>query len=62
MGPLLRLTVFVGQLLRRPPARRKAVVMLLALAVALGLAWAEKAGYWPQSWRVDRAPIGHRLP
>lgn len=57
MGPLLRLSVFLTQLLRSPPGRRKAIVMLIALAVALGVGIAEKYGVWPETWQVDRTPI-----
>ena len=57
MGPLLRLTIMMSRLLRNPPGRRKATVMLVALALAIGLVVVEKMGAWPESWKVDRAPV-----
>jgi hypothetical protein len=57
MGPLLRLSIFLSQLVRNPPGRRKAAVMLVALLLAIGIVVVEKMGAWPESWKVDRAPV-----
>jgi hypothetical protein len=57
MGPLLHLSIFISRIWRNPPGRRKATVMLVALLLAIGLVVVEKMGAWPESWKVDQAPV-----
>jgi len=60
MGPLLRLTVFLSRILRNPPSRKMAAVMLAALAVSVGLVLVERHIGWPEALRTERVPM-HRV-
>ena len=60
MDPLTRLGIFLSQLVRRPPSRGKALVMLVALGLALALVAVERFIGWPEALRTERVPI-HRM-
>lgn len=57
MDPLTRLLFFLSRLVRRPPPRRVAVVMLVALALAVGLVLVERLWGWPAALTTERVPI-----
>jgi len=57
MGPLLRLSILLGRLVRRPPSRRVAVAMLVALGLAVGLVLVERLVGWPEALRTERVPL-----
>ncbi|MFH5924808.1 hypothetical protein [Roseomonas xinghualingensis] len=56
-----RLLFFMWRLWRNPPSRRKLVVMLVALALAIGLVLVERYVGWPDWMRAERVPRP-RLP
>ncbi|HWX50644.1 MAG TPA: hypothetical protein VNZ61_21565 [Roseomonas sp.] len=60
MGPLLRLSILMGRLVRRPPSRRVAVAMLVALGASVALVLIERSVGWPEALRTERVPL-HRL-
>ncbi|WP_176559705.1 hypothetical protein [Teichococcus rhizosphaerae] len=43
--------------MRRPPSRRVALVMLGALALAVGLVLVERLWGWPEALRTERVPM-----
>lgn len=43
MDPVARLALQLATLFRNPPGRRKAIVMLVALALALAIGFADRA-------------------
>ncbi|KAA2212248.1 hypothetical protein F0Q34_15565 [Pseudoroseomonas oryzae] len=57
MGPLLRLSIFLSRLVRNPPPRRVALVMLTALVLAVGLVVVERTIGWPEALRADKVPM-----
>jgi len=56
-----RLTFFLWRLWRNPPSRTKLLVMLAALALAIGLVLVERYVGWPDWLRTERVPRA-RLP
>ncbi|WP_338663661.1 hypothetical protein VQH23_00545 [Pararoseomonas sp. SCSIO 73927] len=56
-----RMLFFMWRILRRPPSRTGLIVMLVALALAIGLVLVERYVGWPDWMRVDRPPRP-RLP
>ena len=62
MDPMIRLSIFLSRLWRNPPPRRTVLVMLGALAAALGVVAVDKLGFWPADWRlnppINRPAIG----
>lgn len=57
MDPLTRLLFFLSRLVRRPPSRRVVMVMLVALALAIGLVLVEQLWGWPEALRTERVPM-----
>lgn len=57
MDPLTRLLFFLSRLVRNPPSRRVALVMLGALALAIGLVVVERVWGWPEALRTERVPM-----
>lgn len=43
--------------MRNPPSRRVALVMLGALALAVGLVLVERLWGWPEALRTERVPM-----
>lgn len=62
MGPLLRLSILMGRLVRRPPSRRVAVSMLVALGVAVTLVLIERHFGWPEGLRTEPLPLRRLAP
>ncbi len=56
MDPLLRLSVFITRLVRNPPSRRQAMVMLGALLACVALLLVERFIGWPDWATLDRSP------
>jgi len=56
-----RMLFLLWRLWRNPPSRRKAIVMLVALGLALGLVLVERYVGWPDWLRAERVPRA-RLP
>jgi hypothetical protein len=52
---------FMWRLWRNPPSRSKLVVMIVALALAIGLVLVERYIGWPDWMRAERMPRP-RLP
>ncbi|UPG71658.1 hypothetical protein MVG78_13975 [Roseomonas gilardii subsp. gilardii] len=61
MDPLTRLLIQMVQWWRHPPGRRKAMVILVALALSLLLVTIERTLGWPSWLRTEPVPI-RRLP
>ena len=59
MDPLLRLTIMLSRLSRRRWTRLQVAIAMGALVLALAVGLIEWAGYWPESWQVNR---GRGLP
>ena len=51
-----RMLFFLWRLWRNPPSRQRLVIMLAALAIALGLVVVERTVGWPDWLRTERAP------
>ena len=49
---MIRLSIFVWQLVRNPPSLRMADFMLAVLAIVLAMLAVEHLGCWPASWQV----------
>ncbi len=62
MDPLLRVTIWLWQLSRRRLSRQELIIYAVAIIAALGLALIEWAGYWPDSWRVQRGGMPKVTP
>ncbi|MBP0492039.1 hypothetical protein [Roseomonas indoligenes] len=56
-----RLLFSMWRIWRNPPSRMKLIVMLAALALAIGLVLVERRVGWPDWMRVERTPRP-RLP
>ena len=61
MDPLTRLLIQMAQWWRHPPGRRKAMVILAALALSFLLVGIERFVGWPGWLRTEPVPI-RRLP
>jgi hypothetical protein len=57
VGPLLRLSIFLSRLVRQPPNRRVAWVMLGALILSVGLVVFERTIGWPEALRTEKVPM-----
>jgi len=51
-----RMAFFLWRLWRNPPSRTKLLVMLAALALAIGIVLVERYVGWPDLLRTERAP------
>ncbi|WBV44511.1 hypothetical protein [Pseudoroseomonas cervicalis] len=56
MDPLLRLSVFLTRLVRNPPSRQRAMMMLAALLICLALLLVERFIGWPDWATLERSP------
>jgi hypothetical protein len=56
-----RMLFFMWRLWRNPPSRLKLIVMMAALALAVGLVLVERCVGWPDWMRAERMPRP-RLP
>ncbi|WP_201863916.1 phage tail protein [Microvirga soli] len=54
MDPFVRLTIRLWQLSRRRLTRRELVLYVIVITLTLAIGLIEWAGYWPESWRVQR--------
>ncbi len=58
MDPIARLLLRLAMLLRNPPGRRRAIIMLVALVAALVIGLADRAfNLWPQEKRSAHGPL-----
>ncbi|MBM6584264.1 hypothetical protein ILT44_29135 [Microvirga sp. BT689] len=54
MDPFVRLTIWLWQLSRQRLSRQELLIYAITLILALGIGLIEWAGYWPDSWKVQR--------
>lgn len=57
MGPVSRILVRAAMWFRRPPSRRLAIVILVAIAASFAVVAAERWLGWPDWARTDRSVI-----
>jgi hypothetical protein len=58
MDPIARLPLRLAMLLRKPPRRRHAIAMLVALVAALAIGAADRVfGLWPQEKTPRHGPL-----
>jgi len=58
MDPIARLLLRLAMLLRRPPGRRQAIVMVIALLAALAIGAADRIfGLWPHEKPAGHGPL-----
>jgi len=56
MERFLRLLPRLAVWIRRPPSRRRLLILAITVAAALAIAGIEKYVGWPDSMRVERIP------
>lgn len=57
MDAVTRMLFLLSRLVRRPPSRGRALVMLVALGLALALVGIEHFWGWPDWLRTERVPL-----
>ena len=62
MDRFFRLLPRLAIWIRRPPSRRRLLILAITLGAALAIAGIEKYVGWPDSMRVERMPRTPSLP
>jgi hypothetical protein len=56
VDPLTRLSIFMFRIWRNRPSRGARIIMIAAAILSIMVYAVEKAGLWPEHWRLN-API-----
>jgi len=57
MDPMTRILIRLSQWLRKPPSRRQAIVMAVAIAAAVSIVVIERHVGWPDWAKTERVPV-----
>lgn len=62
IGPVFRLTLFLSQFARRRHSRKAIIFYAAVLVISIILGLIERAGYWPEDWKLERGSLPKVTP